>query len=188
MRIFKTGRQSYSNKRITVKFIKGFTFNYNQQNQMKKSMFFLVAMIFIMATLSASSQKYKTASDTVKLNEEIIVVSKDVADLTSKLTIAQNNLSRYQDKANDATSDAQSSAQKSSDKASKATYGDVKDAKRAKREAKKSVRDAKDARSANNKLKDEAKNIANLTSQLQKKQERLQELESMRTTIRNIQQ
>jgi DNA repair exonuclease SbcCD ATPase subunit len=155
---------------------------------MKNAISPILAGVFMFASLSASSQKYKTAADTAKLNEEIIVVSKDVADLTSKLTTSQNNLYRYQDKASEANADAQNTAQKNNDKASKATNGDVKDAKRAKREAKKSVRDAKSARSANNKLNEEQKNIAKLYSQLQKRQERLRELESMRSTIRNTPQ
>ena len=151
---------------------------------MKKTILF--ALLFISANLAGNSQQYKSAADTVKLNQEIINVSKDVADLTSKVSTAQNNLSRYQDKADDAKTDALSSAQKNTDKASRATNGDVKDAKRAKREAKRSVRDAKDARSANNKLNDEQKNLASLTSKLQKKQQRLQELETTLATLRNI--
>lgn len=153
---------------------------------MKKTILF--ALLFMLANLAGISQQYKSASDTVKLNQEMIGVNKDVADLTSRVSVAQNNLSRYQEKADGARSDAQSSAQKNTDKASRATNGDVKDAKRAKREAKRSVRDAKDARSAINKLNDEQKNLASLTSKLHKKQQRLQELESTLATLRNIQE
>ncbi|MEP6597450.1 MAG: hypothetical protein ABJA71_15965, partial [Ginsengibacter sp.] len=98
---------------------------------MKKIMFFLPVMIFVMTSMSAFSQKYKTAADTVKLNKEYVDVSNDIADLTSKLAVAQNNLAGYQAKAGEAVSDAQSTAIKSSDQASKATNGDVQDAKKA---------------------------------------------------------
>ena len=100
-------------------------------------MFLLPAVIFIMASLSAFSQKYKTAADTVNLNKEYVEVSNDIAELTSKLTIAQNDLPGYHKKANEAVSDAQGTAMTSSDKASDAVNGDVKDARKAKRMQKK---------------------------------------------------
>lgn len=155
---------------------------------MKKFKFFFPAMLFILASLPAFSQKYKTASDTVKLNKEWVEVSNDIADLTSKLTIAQNNLPGYHNKANDAVSDAQNTAQKSSEQASKATNGDLGDAKSAKKKAKKALNDAEDAKDAKDKVKDQDKKIAKLSSELQKKQARLQELEVMRNAIRNGQQ
>ncbi len=149
-------------------------------------MFFLPALIFIMTSQSAFSQKYKTAADTVNLNKEYVEVSNDIADLTSKLTIAQNNLPGYQNKAGEATSDAQSTAINSSDKASNAVDGDIGDARKAKRKAKKALHEAKDAKQANNRLEDQDDKIAKLSSQLAKKQQRLQELEEMRTAIRNM--
>ena len=151
-------------------------------------MFFLPAVIFMLAGMSAFSQKYRTTADTVKLNKEYVNVSNDIADLSSKLTIAQNNLPGYNDKANAAVSDAQSTAIKSSEQASKATNGDVGDAKKAKRRAKRALKDAKDAQHANNKADSQDKKIAKLSSQLEKKRERLLELDEMRSTIRNIQQ
>jgi CRISPR/Cas system-associated endonuclease Cas3-HD len=155
---------------------------------MKKIKFLLAVMIFIMVSQSAFSQKYKTAADTVKLNEEYIKVSNEITDLTSKLTIAQNNLPGYNSRANTAVSDAQSTSVKSSEQASKATNGDLGDARKAKKNARQALKDAKGARRANNKVKDQEKKIAKLSSQLQKKQERLQELEVMRTAIRNTKQ
>ena len=155
---------------------------------MKKIMLLLPAVIFIIASLSAFSQKYKTAADTVKLNKEYVQVSNDVADLTSKLTIAQNNLPGYHARAGEATSNAQSTAIESSDQASKATNGDLGDARKAKKKAKKALNEAKDARHANNKVDDQDKKIAKLSAELEKKQTNLQELEEMRTAIRNIQQ
>jgi hypothetical protein len=93
------------------------------------------ALICVLLGTSAFSQKYKTPSDTVKLNKQYPKVSNEIAELTSKLTIAQNDLPGYQSKAGDAVSTAQNTANESSDQASKATNGDLKDAKRAKKKA-----------------------------------------------------
>ena len=87
---------------------------------MKKITFLLPAVVFIMASPSAFSQKYKTAADTVQLNKEYVEVSNDIADLTSKLTIAQNNLPGYKTKAVEAGTNAGNAASNSSDQASKA--------------------------------------------------------------------
>jgi len=155
---------------------------------MKKIKLLLPAIIFMMASVSAFSQKYNTAADTVKLNKEYVDVSNAIANLKSKLTIAENNLPGYHAKVNGAVSNAQNSAIKSSDQASKAVDGSVGDAKKAKRDAKSALHDAKEVRDANAKVKDQEKKIASLSSELEKKQTRLQELEGMRTTIQNIQQ
>jgi chromosome segregation ATPase len=155
---------------------------------MKKKFFFLPLLACMAISFAACSQKYKSASDTVKLNKEWVNVSNDIAKLTSELTIAQNNLPGYHSKAVDAVSDAQTSAQKSSDQAYKATNGDLGDAKTAKKDAKKALNDAQDAGDAKDKAKDQEKKIDKLTSQLQKKQKQLAELEEMRTTIRAMHQ
>ena len=151
---------------------------------MKQNFLFLPLMVCLLVGLTASSQKYKSASDTVKLNKEWVEVSNDIARLTSELTIAQNNLPGYNSKAVDAVSDAQSSAQKSSDQAYKATNGDLGDAKTAKKDAKKALNDAEDASDAKDNAKHQEKKIDTLRGQLQKKQKRLAELEEMRSAIR----
>src|SRR3954470_11745248 len=102
---------------------------------MKLLKFLLPATMLIMSGLPVFAQKYKAASDTVKLNKEYVDVSNDIAEMTSKLTIAQNNLPGYHTKASDAASDAQSSADESRQSASKATNGDLSDAKSAKKKA-----------------------------------------------------
>ena len=61
--------------------------------------------------------------------------------------------------------------------------GSVKEAKRAKREARRSVRDAKDARHAQGNLEDSNKKVSKLSAELEKKQQRLKELDEMRTSI-----
>jgi CRISPR/Cas system-associated endonuclease Cas3-HD len=152
---------------------------------MKHTKVFLIASLLIFYASSVFSQKYKTASDTVKLNKEYVSVSNDIAELTSKLTIAQNNLPGYQAKAGDVNSDAQSSADASSKQASRATNGDIDDVKNAKKKADKAYNNAKDARDADNKVKSQDKKIANLNSQLEKKQARLRELDDMKLAIMN---
>jgi chromosome segregation ATPase len=155
---------------------------------MKRNVLFLLASICLVASLPAASQKYKSASDTTKLNKEYVEVSNEIAELTAELTIAQNNLPGYMSKAAKANTDAQGTAQKSSDQAYKATNGDLGDAKSAKKKAKRALNDAEDASDArNDKIKQEKK-IDKLTSKLQTKQKTLQELEEMRTAIRLMHQ
>jgi hypothetical protein len=152
-----------------------------------KKFYFLLAATFVMVSLSASSQKYTSAEDTVKLNKEYIKVSNEIAELTSKLSIAQNNLPGYNSKAGEAVSDAKSSMIESSEQASKATNGDLGDAKSSKKKANKALDAAEDAKDANNKVNNENKKIAKLSAKLKEKQDKLQELEVMRTAIRNMQ-
>lgn len=83
-----------------------------------------------------------------------------IAELTSKLAIAKNNLPSYQTKAGEATSDAQKAADESSQQASKATNSDLDDAKSAKKKAVKALDRAKDAKDANSKIEDQDKKIA----------------------------
>jgi chromosome segregation ATPase len=152
---------------------------------MKQTKLFLLTSLLLFSASTVYSQKYRTAADTVKLNKEYVEVSNDIAALTSKLTIAQNNLPGYQTKAGEANADAQSSANASSEQASKATNGELRDARSAKKKANKAYSNAKDAISADNNVKDQDKKIAKLSSQLQKKEERLRELDDMRLAIRN---
>ena len=149
-----------------------------------KNKIYVVCFLTLMATgFTAYAQVYKTQSDTVKLNKEFTEVSNDIADLTAKLTIAQNNMPGYQAKAKTAESTAQDAAVTSSVQADKATEGGVKEAKKAKRNSKKAYRKAKNARSANNDVGNQDDKIASLTAQLTKKQERLRELTDMRASI-----
>ena len=149
-----------------------------------KNKIYVVCFLTLMATgFTTYGQVYKTASDTVKLNKEFIEVSNDIADLTAKLTIAQNNMPGYESKANSAESDARDAAKTSSVQAEKATKGGIKAARRAKHKSKKAYHEAKDARSANNDVANQDDKIASLTGQLAKKQERLQQLTAMRSSI-----
>jgi hypothetical protein len=59
----------------------------------------LIVSCYALYLFTVPGQVYKSAEDTTKLNKEFIEVSKDIASLTAKLTIAQNNLPGYKDKA-----------------------------------------------------------------------------------------
>jgi uncharacterized coiled-coil DUF342 family protein len=149
-----------------------------------KNKIYVVCFLTLMATgFTTYAQVYKTAADTVKLNKEFTEVSNDIASLSAKLTIAQNNMPGYQSKAKTADLDAQDAAVSSSVQADKATGGGVKEARKAKRNSRKAYREAKDARSANNDVGDQDDKIASLTGQLAKKQERLRQLTAMRDAI-----
>ena len=150
---------------------------------MKKSIYTICLLIALMTGLQGFSQKYKTPDDTAKLNKEYVKVNNDIADLSAKLTIAQNNLPGYKTKAIAAGTDAQDAAANSSNQASKATNGEIDDAKKAKRKAKKAYNEAKDSRAANNNVSDQEDKITRLTLQINRKQQRLQELEVMRLAI-----
>lgn len=141
---------------------------------------------FLALTLFGSrgyTQVYKTAEDTVKLNKEFKDVSNDIANLTAKLEVAQNNMPGIKSKATTAETTAQEAAVNSSEQADKATRGGVKEARKAKRNSKKAYREAKDARSANENVGDQGNKIASLKGQLAKKEERLSQLTAMRTAI-----
>jgi chromosome segregation ATPase len=144
-------------------------------------LFYLLALI--LPALAAFSQKYKKIEDTIKLNKEYVNVSNEVADLKAKLTIAQNDMPRYQAEAKDANSDAVNAASASSNQASRATDGSVSDAKSAKRKASKSYDKAKDSRSAKNKVSDQEDKITRYNRDIEKKQQRLEELDAMRLAI-----
>ena len=137
----------------------------------------------LMVGFTTHAQVFKTVADTVNLNKEFTEVSNDIASLTAKLTIAQNNRPGYRSKANAAESNAQDAATNSSVQADKATNGGVKEAKKAKRKSKKAYREAKDARSANNDVGDQDDKIASLQGQLAKKQARLDQLTAMSLAI-----
>ena len=149
---------------------------------MKKSIY-LFCFIMIMTGFQVYSQKYKTVDDTARLNKEYVNVSNDIADLNAKLTIAQNNLPGYKSKAIAAGTDADNAATNSSNQASKATNGEIDDARKAKRKARKAYNEAKDSRSANNNVSDQESKITKLSLQINRKHQRLQELDVMRSAI-----
>jgi hypothetical protein len=144
----------------------------------------LATIICMVISLHSFSQKYKTASDTPRLNVELVKLSNEVAELTSKLTIAKNNLPGYHTKADKAASNAEETAQQSSDQADKATNGNVSDARNAKKKARRAYKDAEHSSSAKNNINEQEKKIDKLAFQLNSKQQKLRELEQMRDAIR----
>jgi len=144
-----------------------------------KKIFLLTVLLFIMGAVPAFSQTYKT-TDSVAFNKEYARVSSNITDLTTRLTMAQNDLAEDSMKSDKASSDAQSTAMATADKASHATNGSVRDARRAKKEARRSVKDAKDSRKAGNAVDNKNKKIRQLTADLSKNQNRLKELDRMR--------
>ena len=152
-----------------------------------KNRIVIVCFVALMTTcFTGYAQVYKTVEDTVKLNKEYTEVSNDIANLTAKLAVAQNNMPGVKSKADKADEHAQNAAVNSSEHASKAVQGGVKEARKAKRESKKAYRQAKDARSASNKIGDQNDKIASLKGELATKQERLEQLAAMRTAINSI--
>ncbi|CAN5742456.1 hypothetical protein BH11BAC4_BH11BAC4_26770 [soil metagenome] len=150
---------------------------------MKKNTFLLCLLILIFTVPASYAQKYKNVEDTVKLNKEYVAVSNDIADLSAKLTIAQNDLPGYQSKASKANNDASDAASSSSEHASKATNGSVSDARTAKKKASKAYSEAKDSRAAEKKVSNQENKITKLKLDIKKKQQRLQDLDIMRTAI-----
>ncbi|RYF85050.1 MAG: hypothetical protein EOO03_13880, partial [Chitinophagaceae bacterium] len=150
---------------------------------MKKLIPLLCIVTFLFHSMTGFSQKYKTPADTVKLNQEYIGLTSDIADLNAKLSLAQIDLESYQSKSKAADTDASTAASASSDQASKASGGSLRDARIAKRKASKAYGEAKDARSASNKVKEQENKIARYQKDIRKKQERLKKLDAMRTAI-----
>lgn len=150
---------------------------------MKKITRLFYLLLLVLPALSASAQKYKTIEDTARLTREYVSVRNDIAELQAKLTIAQNDLPGYEAKSRKADNDAATAASASSDQASKAIDGDVKDAKKARSKANKAYGEAKDSRTAKRKVNSQENKITRYTLQLKKKQQRLEELDVMYTSI-----
>ncbi len=148
---------------------------------MKK--YLLTAVACVAFILAGFSQKYKTIADTAKLNQEYSQLSMDITNLNAKLADAKSKQSELQTKSGDATSDATSALNASHDQASKATNGNVKEARRERKQAKKAANASEDASDARDDLKDQDKKVLSLTKELDKKQQRLTELDEMRTSI-----
>ncbi len=155
---------------------------------MKNVVFLALLVVLIMSCTTTASQKYRTASDTAQLNVDRLKVINNIAELTSKLTIAKNNLQSYLKKANDASEKARTSAIQSSIQSTEATNGNLNDAKSAKKKADRAYEDAQDSKSANNKLKNQDKKIAEYNHDMEEKQKKLQELDRILATIRDIKQ
>lgn len=141
---------------------------------------------FFLTSTSAYSQKYKTAADTIRLNNEYNKLTTAIADLNMQSIASSENLKKYQGNVDSKNKEAQSSAESSSNQASKATNGSVKEARRSKKKANAAFSDAKKSRDATDRMNSEEKKLKRINNNLQKKQERLKELERMRAAIYSL--
>lgn len=155
----------------------------NKYFQMKKIIILCIAATLTSAGSSVYSQTYTTPADTVALNAEYLKLTTDITTLNASLDKAKSEQEQQAKKSANANADAQSTASKTSNKADQSTGESVKDARKAKREAKRSVKDAKDARHAKGNLDDANKKVEKLSAELQKKQDRLNALNKMRSSI-----
>ena len=150
---------------------------------MKRIIIASAVVCLFLSALPSFAQTYKTVADTAALNNEYIKVTKDVADLNFKLNQAKNKQTENSKNAADANATAQAAVTKTSENANKTSDETVNDARQTKRAAKRSMRDAKDARHQNSRLKDSDNEVDKLSADLEKKQNRLAELDKMRSSI-----
>lgn len=130
------------------------------------------------------SQKYKSYADTIKLNQEYVSISNEVAELTAKLTISKNNLPNLKKKAADAHADTKAAAESNSRQAMKATNGSFEEIKEAFAKAKEALKEANRAKDADDKVQDMEEKIVGLTEKINNWQKRLKELENIRNGLR----
>lgn len=128
-------------------------------------------------------QKYKTISDTTRLNKECGEISLEIAKLNTKLIEAKNKTVDYRSKTSSTAGDAVVTAQASKDQASVATDGNTTDTKKAVRDAKEANKKANDAKDAVSDEKKNNKKINELTAQIDQKQKLLRDLDSQRAVI-----
>jgi len=150
---------------------------------MKFLNYLLGTAVLLTISMSSYAQKYKTPADTGKLNAEYVKVQNKIADLTSKLSTAQNDLPAYQTKAVNAGNDAQTTAAISDTSASKARSGNLQDSKDAKKNADDAYSKAKGARTANNNVGKQNEKIKKLTADLAEQRQNLKDLDVMRAAI-----
>lgn len=141
----------------------------------------ILAAIFL--TNIAQAQKYKTTSDTTRLNKEYGEISLEVSKLTTQLIEEKNKTVDYRSKTSSTTGDAINTAEASKNQAAVATSGNTTDTKKAVKDAKEADRKANDEKHA---IADEKKNIKKineLTAQIDQKQRLLRDLDSQRAAI-----
>ena len=149
----------------------------------KKTLGCAFALSATLFSLTAGAQKYKSLSDTTKLNKEYREISLDMSKLNTRLIEEKNKTAEYQQKTSSTASDAVTSGQNSKNQAAAATSGNTTDTKKAVRDAKRADRKANDAKDA---VADEKKNnrrINELTAKIEKKQKQLDKLDIQRAAI-----
>jgi hypothetical protein len=137
----------------------------------------------ILFSLTADAQKYKSLSDTTRLNKEYGEISLDISKLNSRLISEKNKTAEFQQKSSSTAGDAVTSGQNSKNQAAEATNGNTTDTKKAVRDAKRADRQANDAKDAAADEKKNSRRIDELTAKIEKKQKQLDKLDIQRATI-----
>ena len=142
---------------------------------------FILTVIFL--TNAARAQKYKSMSDTTRLNREYGAISLEISKLNTKLIEDQNKTADYHAKTSSSAVDAVTTAQTSKDQANVATNGNTTDTKKAVNDAKDADKKANNAKNAVSDEKHNNKKIDQLTAQIEQKQKLLRDLDSQRAAI-----
>jgi hypothetical protein len=154
--------------------------NYINIKRIVSISFILTVFLF---TTTAYGQKYKTMTDTTRLNKEYGEISLEVSKLNTKLLEEKNKTADYHSKTSSSAGDAVATAQASKDQADVATNGNTKDTKKAVTDAKEADIKANDAKNAVSDEKKNNKKIKELTAQIDQKQKLLRDLDSQRAAI-----
>jgi hypothetical protein len=88
-----------------------------------------ILTLFLFTTI-AYGQKYKTMSDTTRLNKEYGEINLEVSRLNTKLLEEKNKTADYHSKTSSSAGDAVATAQASKDQADVATSGNTTDTKK----------------------------------------------------------
>jgi hypothetical protein len=142
---------------------------------------FILTMLFL--TTVVQGQKYKSMSDTARLNKEYGSISLEIAKLNTRLIEEQNKTADYRSKTSSTAEDAVATAQVSKDQAAVATNGNTTDTKKAVNDAKDADKKANNAKDAVSDEKKNNKKISKLTAQIEQKQKLLRDLDSQRAAI-----
>jgi len=140
----------------------------------------LTGLVF---TTAAQGQKYKTMSDTSRLNKEYGEISLEISKLNTRLLEEKNKTADYHSKTSSTAGDAVATAQASKDQADVATNGNTSDTKKAVTDAKQADKKANDAKDAVSDEKKNSKKINQLNAQIEQKQKLLRDLDSQRAAI-----
>jgi type II secretory pathway component GspD/PulD (secretin) len=137
----------------------------------------------LLLTMSVKSQKYKTFSDTTRLNKKYGEISLEISKLNSRLIEEKNKTNNYHSKSTSSTDNATASAEKSKEQATVATNGNTKETKRAVKDAKIADKKANNAKQAIADEKANSETIRQLTVEIDKKQKLLKDLDAQRAAI-----
>jgi hypothetical protein len=141
----------------------------------------ILTLLFL--TNVVRGQKYKSMSDTTRLNKEYGAISLEMSKLNTKLIEEQNKTADYHSKTSSSAGDAVATAQVSKDQAAVATNGNTADTKKAVSDAKDADKKANNAKNAVSDEKNNNKKINQLTAQIEQKQKLLRDLDSQRAAI-----